>query len=176
MAFDPGVLLETERLLLRPLDEDDAAAVLAASGDAEIRRWMPWAPIRDLRLARDWCVAPIDPARGMQFAIVAGDLFAGSVSLGRTDWVDGRVEIGYWISPQVRRRGYAAEAARGAAAYAFEKGMHRVELLAAVGNHASHGVAEKAGFTREGVLRQALLVPSARVDAVLFSLLATDLT
>ena len=44
-----------------------------------------------------------------------------------------------------------------------------------MGNHASQGVAEKAGFTREGVLRQAVLTPAGRVDAVLFSLLDGEL-
>jgi RimJ/RimL family protein N-acetyltransferase len=62
------------------------------------------------------------------------------------------------------------------AAYAFEKGMHRVELLTAVTNLASQGVAEKAGFTRESVLREAMLISTGRVDAILYSLLASELT
>jgi RimJ/RimL family protein N-acetyltransferase len=111
----------------------------------------------------------------MNFAIVAGDRLAGSVGIGRTDWTDGRAEVGYWIAPWARRKGYAVEATRGVAAYAFEKGMHRIELLAAVANLASQGVAVKAGFTRECVLREAMLISAGRVDAVLFSLLTSEL-
>ncbi len=178
MTFDEGVLLETERLLLRPFEADDADDVLAASRDPELLRWMPWAPAQTRHTAMEWCTthAHVDPARGVNFAIVAGDRLVGSIGLGRADWADGRVEVGYWIGPWARRKGYAVEATRAAAAYAFEKGMHRVELLAAVANLASQGVAVKAGFTREAVLREAMLIPTGRTDAVLFSLLESELT
>lgn len=177
MSFDEGVLLETERLLLRPFEEDDAGDVLAASRDREILRWMPWASTQTKQTAIDWCTthAHPDPARAVNFAVIAGDRFVGSAGLGRTDWTDGRVEVGYWIASWARRKGYAVEATRGVAAYAFEKGMHRVELLTATTNHASQGVARKAGFTRECVLREAMLVRAGRVDAVLFSLLSSEL-
>lgn len=178
MSFDEGVLLETERLLLRPFEVDDADDVLAASRDPELLRWMAWAPAQTRRSALEWCTtqAHVDPGRGVNFAIVAADRVVGSVGLGRADWADGRVEVGYWVGPWGRRKGYAVEATRGAAAYAFEKGMHRVELLAAVANLASHGVAARAGFTREAVLREAMLIPAGRTDAVLFSLLESELT
>lgn len=177
MSFDEGVLLETERLLLRPFEEEDAADVLAASRDAEILRWMAWAPAQTARSAREWCTthAHRDPADAVNFAITGGDRLIGAVGLDRPEWTDGRVEVGYWIAPWARRKGYAVEATRGVAAYAFEKGIHRVELLAAVGNRASQGVALKAGFTREGVLREAVLTPAGRADAVLFSLLESEL-
>ena len=177
MTFDEGVLLETERLLLRPFEEEDAEGVLTASQDPEILHWMPWASTQTKQSAIDWCTthAHPDPARAMNFAIVAEDRFAGSIGLGRTDWTDGRVEVGYWIAPWARRKGYAVEATRGVAAYAFEKGMHRIELLTAVTNFASQGVAEKAGFTREGIQREAMLISTGHVDAVLFSLLASEL-
>ena len=127
--------------------------------------------------AANWCTthAHPDPGRAINFAIVAGDRFAGSIGLGRVDWTDGRVEIGYWIAPWARLKGYAVEATRGVAAYAFQKGLHRVELLAATGNVASQRVAERAGFTRECVLREAMLIGEGRSDAVLFSLLDREL-
>ncbi len=177
MTFDEGVLLETERLLMRPFEEDDAENVLAASRDPEILRWMPWASAQTMTTATDWCTTHShpDPGRAINFAIVGGDGFAGSIGLGRTDWTDGRAEVGYWIAPWARRKGYAVEATRGIAAYAFERGMHRIELLAATEHVASQGVAVKAGFTRECVLREAMLIGAGRVDAVLFSLLESEL-
>ena len=67
------------------------------------------------------------------------------------------------------------EAVQAVTRYAFGKGLYRVELLAATGNLASQGVALKAGFTREGVLREALVIPGGgRADAVLFGLLRGD--
>jgi RimJ/RimL family protein N-acetyltransferase len=50
----------------------------------------------------------------------------------------------------------------------------RLQLVTDVENVASQRVAERAGFLREGVLRQALEVKGRRSDCVMFSLLPTD--
>jgi RimJ/RimL family protein N-acetyltransferase len=55
-----------------------------------------------------------------------------------------------------------------------DQGFERVELRAATGNLASQRVAEKAGFTREGVLRNAGSVNAGRVDMVVYSLVRGD--
>jgi RimJ/RimL family protein N-acetyltransferase len=82
-------------------------------------------------------------------------------------------EIGYWIAPWARRRGYAAEAARGLADWAFARGARRVHLFTDVGNEASQAVARSAGFTEEGVVRGCLDYRDGRsADAVLFGRLA----
>jgi RimJ/RimL family protein N-acetyltransferase len=53
--------------------------------------------------------------------------------------------------------------------------MHRVHLVAAIGNHASQAVARRAGFIEEGILRQSLPVPAGWADGVLFGLLRHEL-
>jgi ribosomal-protein-alanine N-acetyltransferase len=50
-------------------------------------------------------------------------------------------------------------------------GYHKIVLRIAVGNLASDRVAEKLGFTREGVLREELLIRGNWVDHTLWSLL-----
>ena len=58
------------------------------------------------------------------------------------------------------------------ARFAFtELGAARVQLRTEPDNVASQRVAEKAGFTREGVLRSLLEFKGRRRDAVMFSLL-----
>ena len=176
-GFEAGTTLHTGRLMLRPPRADDADGVFAAV-DAEVRRWMPWAQggyTRDQAL--DWCVrlAHQDPAHATNFAMTATGRLAGWIGLSRANWVDGRAEIGYWLAPWARKRGYATEAVTAVCAYGFATGLHRIELLAATGNHASQRVAERAGFTREGVLREAELHARGRVDLVLFGLLSREL-
>lgn len=85
-------------------------------------------------------------------------------------------EIGYWTAPWARGRGVAVRAAVAQSRWGFEAlGLDRVELLAEVDNLASQRVAEKAGFTREGVLRQARRDRHGTPrDIVLFSLLSAD--
>ncbi|NUR49152.1 MAG: GNAT family N-acetyltransferase, partial [Hamadaea sp.] len=57
----------------------------------------------------------------------------------------------------------------------LEHGFQRVELRVAPGNLASRRVAEKAGFTYEGLMRNAGFVHSGRVDLEVWSLVAADL-
>lgn len=175
-GFSSGLRLESERLLLRPFTAADAPDVLAAvAGDPEIRRWMPWTAGYTMESALQWCtrLAHIDVATAVHFALEPrdGGRLAGSAGVHRADWERGDAEIGYWIAPWARRRGYATEATRAVSEYLFERGFHRVHLVIAAGNLASQAVAEKAGFTREGVMRRALPVPGGIADAVLFSLL-----
>ncbi|GGL06584.1 hypothetical protein Sme01_66850 [Sphaerisporangium melleum] len=178
-GFGTGVRLESDRLILRPFTGTDAGDVFAAvDGDPEIHRWMPWAEGYDLQRAYEWCTryAHADSINGVHFAIEpkAGGRLAGSAGVQRADWERGDVEIGYWISPWARRRGFAHEAARAVSTFLMMRGFHRITLLAAVGNLASQAVARRASFTEEGVLRQALPISGGISDAVLFSLLKRE--
>ena len=56
-----------------------------------------------------------------------------------------------------------------------EMAFERVELRIAPGNGASHRVAEKAGFTYEGLARNAGFTDSGRVDLAVYSLVPADL-
>jgi RimJ/RimL family protein N-acetyltransferase len=170
--------LRTERLTLRPPAAGDADDKVAAVDD-EVRRWMAWSVDYDRDKALRWCTEEAfrDPQREVNFVIEPAETgrFAGVIGINRADWANGVAETGYWIGPSARRRGYVAEALRAVAGHAFGFGIYRLELLAAVGNLASQGVAEKVGFTREGVLRKMRPVPGGRSDMVLFSLLQEDL-
>jgi RimJ/RimL family protein N-acetyltransferase len=171
--------LHTDRLVLRPFRPDDADAVFRACGDAEVRRWISALPSPYTEAdAAQWVgqVAPAERSqgRGLPVAIEAGGELVGS---GGAHFVPGRLgpEIGYWIAPWARRQGYAAEAATALTGWAFAHGAPRVHLYTDVRNEASQGVAERAGFHREGVVRSALdYRDGSRADAVLFGRVAGD--
>ena len=74
-------------------------------------------------------------------------------------------------------RGVATRATKLAARFGFaELGLNRIEIVAALDNVASQRVAERAGAVREGILRQRLSINGVPHDAVLFSLVAGDLS
>lgn len=178
MAGFTPVTLRTDRLTLRPIDAGDVDAYLDCVDD-EIRRWMSWSEDFSKEKALRWCTeeASADLGRALNLAIVPAETgrLAGVIGLGHADWATGVSEVGYWAGPAARGHGYVTEALRAMAAHAFERGLTRIELLAAVGNVASQRVAERAGFTREGVLRQARPVPGGRADMVVFGLLEGEL-
>ncbi|WP_169806691.1 GNAT family N-acetyltransferase [Microtetraspora malaysiensis] len=175
-----GRRLGGEHIVLRPFDRRDAFDVLAAvRDDPEIARWMPWAAGYTLERAVEWCTrhAHAPGLSGANFAIEPrdGGRFAGAVGVHRADRERGDVEVGYWISPWARRRGYAVEATRLVTAHLLDLGFDRVQLVIATGNHASQAVAKRAGFAQEGILRQAVPVPGGRSDAVMFSVLRGEM-
>jgi RimJ/RimL family protein N-acetyltransferase len=72
-----------------------------------------------------------------------------------------------------RGHGHATRAVGIICRWGFrELGLERIELLAAGVNAASQQVAQRAGFTREALLRAYSRGPDGREDMVCFGLLA----
>lgn len=182
-SFD-AVELRTERLLLRPYRASDADAVLAAANDESIQQWLPLPSPYTFDDARSWTtiLAPgmRERGEGIEWAAVRleggeHEGFVGSFGLKRLDWRARTGEIGYWVAPWASGLGFATEAVIAIARwFLVDEGFERLELRAAPGNAASQRVAEKAGFTREGVARNAGFIHAGRVDLVIFSLVRAD--
>jgi RimJ/RimL family protein N-acetyltransferase len=88
----------------------------------------------------------------------------------------GTVAIGYWLVERVRGRGLGSRAVALLAHWAVtDAALERVEALVVPENVASQRVLEKAGFRRKGHLRSYLVVGGRRADALIYSLLPSDL-
>jgi RimJ/RimL family protein N-acetyltransferase len=84
--------------------------------------------------------------------------------------------VGYWVAAPARGRGVAVRAVRLLCAWGFEaRGLPRIQLHTLPGNVASERVAERAGFTREGLLRSFAVMKGRRTDITMFSLLPGEL-
>lgn len=154
--------------------------LVEACQDPEIPRWtvVP-SPYREAD-ARAFIAGQTERlARGeaAPFAIVSanGKTFLGSVEVTLLDRRSGRGEIGYWIAAGARRQGIALSAVRLISSWALEDlELERLELLVEPDNPASQGVAEAAGYTREGTLRSYRPMKGRRPDFIVFSLLPDD--
>jgi RimJ/RimL family protein N-acetyltransferase len=108
----------------------------------------------------------------------SGELL-GSVGVAWVGDPEERVgEVGYWMRKDLRGRGLTTRAVLLASRWALrELGCERLQLRADDDNVPSQRVAEKAGFTREGVLRSVHFNArrNRRVDFVMFSLLRGEL-
>jgi RimJ/RimL family protein N-acetyltransferase len=163
---------------LRPWRDSDLHAIVAACQDPEIARWTSVPAAYGEADARGYLLNryhALHAGLTAPFAIVAADAgseLLGSISLMRPGWEHRRAEVGYWLGASARGQGHATRAVRLICAWGFEAlGLERIELLAATGNPASQRVAERAGFTREAVLRSYMRQQGERRDMVAFGLL-----
>ena len=174
----PDPPLAQDGLVLRRWSLDDVDDAVRCCNEQEVRRFLPAIPIPYTALdATDFIER--EPARlaAGSITLVAADADDGRLlgALGARQLEPGVVQIGYWTDAAERGRGIATVAVRLISRWALRSlGAGRVQLHTAVDNAASMRVAARAGFTEEGVLRNWYDLRGERRDAVMFSLLPSD--
>ena len=112
---------------------------------------------------------------GFAICDAASGEFLGFMALVSMDATTREAEAGYIVASEARGRGVATRALRILAAWAFDElGLERLELRVDTANAASARVAERAGFTREGVLRSMYVKEGVRADEAVYSLIRRD--
>jgi RimJ/RimL family protein N-acetyltransferase len=174
----PDPPLADDRVMLRPWSVADIVDAVRSLNDPAIQRFLPAIPIpyteRDAREFITGAAAALD--RG-QLRLVGAEPATGRLmgAIGLRLLEPGIAQTGYWISPADRRRGIATRMLRLLSRWALaELPLDRVQLVTDPENEPSMNVADRAGFVREGVLRQWYDLHGERRDGVMFSLLATD--
>ncbi len=173
-------MIETPRLVLEPSGPHLFDEIWAAieSSRAELKPWLHWASDTDPessrsymeRAEREW-----REGRECHFSIRHEGKIAGNVSLMRVAETFRSSEIGYWMRTDLCGRGLMTEAASAAVSYGFdEMDLHRIELHAGLENVASIRVAEKLGFQREGISRDAGRGAEGFQDVYVYGLLDSD--
>jgi RimJ/RimL family protein N-acetyltransferase len=173
LMIDVPPRIETDRLVLRSPLPGDGAALNAAVCESlpELQPWLPWAqtaPTADeselqcrrmhARFVQRQDLVVFLFERGSDGS--EGTLLGGS-GLHRIDWTVPRFEVGYWRRSGHGGKGLIVEAVRALSRMAFDRlGARRVEVRMDAHNERSIRVAERAGFTFEGVLRQDALDPA----------------
>lgn len=159
----PAYPIQTERLLLRPIDRHgDIDAIHAYRSLPEVCRYVPFEPQTRAQVAErlanaDLVRTAIDaPGQALDLAIVlreTGEL-VGDILLFWRDETNG--ELGYIVHPDHAGRGIATEAGRAMLRLAFDPayglGLHRVVARTDARNPASGAVLTKLGMRREAVL------------------------
>jgi len=171
-------------VMLRPLRADDAFSMYEAVRESldDLKPWMSWAHDGyQQNETVDWItVARARWSDGSYFGFAITDakdeLFLGGCSLSHIHPLYHFCNLGYWIRSGQRGRGFAGRATLLAARFAIERlKLVRVEIVIAVGNEASLKVADKIGAHREGVLHNRMVIGTEVRDAVMYSLLPSDL-
>ncbi len=185
--LDP-VVLEDDKVRLRPVRIDDEQGFLETSNDAESMVWLATIPFaRDpAAFRRHLASRAVGCATGAAvewtIADLSDDRYLGTLNLfGLTGLDYNSAEVGYRTHPDARGRGYLKAGLVLALRHAFTPqddgglGLGRVSLGAGDGNLASLGVARSLGFTETGRDRQNYDLEDGRiVDLIRFDLLAPE--
>lgn len=174
------VSLQTKRLLLRPLVEADAPALLAIFSDPVIMRYWstpPWTSIDEAysMVARDQ--KALAAGEYLRFGLERADTgnLIGNCTLFSISATCRRAEVGYGLAQSAWGHGYMDEALRALLDYGFSvMNLNRVEADIDPRNSASARSLERLGFTREGFLRERWIVNGEVSDTALYGLLLRE--
>jgi ribosomal-protein-serine acetyltransferase len=170
-------------IVLRPARPEEAKAMLEALEESkgEVPVWLPETDGLELQGARQF-IATWPKMRQERSAFHFGIFdpqtggLLGGCGLTQINMRHHICNAYYWVRTSATGRGIASRAARLMARFAFDElHMQRMEIVAEVENLPSIRAAEKAGATREGVLRSRLNNRGQPRDAVMFSLIPQDL-
>ncbi|MBD1371487.1 GNAT family N-acetyltransferase [Hazenella sp. IB182357] len=174
------VVLETERLILRPFDQKDATDVQRLAGDAEIAKTtlsIPH-PYED-GVAKSW----IDSLHKFaQFGTMFGFAIVnkenahlyGCMTLQITPQHQ-HGELAYWLGKPYWNKGYTTEAARALIQHGFHQyDLNRIFARTMTKNIASSQVMLKSGMQFEGVLKQHFFKDGQFEDIAYYGILRED--
>ncbi|MCA1218250.1 GNAT family N-acetyltransferase [Streptomyces sp. 8L] len=176
----PTPVLHTDRLRLRPFTDADAAPLFALHSSSHVLRYWDTPPWRERARAERFiaaCRTMADEGTGARVAIdrVSDGGFIGWCGLSRWNPEYRSASLGYCFDDAAWGHGYATEAARALLRWAFDTlDLNRVQAETDTRNAASARVLEKAGFVREGTLREDCVVNGEVSDSWVFGLLRRD--
>lgn len=179
VLLDAPMPIETPRLVIRPLQTGDGAALHAAKLEtwgqlSTVFQWAAGTPDIDMDevyarraqadyiLRKDFNLVGLDRKTGKPV------LYAGTHA---TNLSVGEYQIGYWVRQSEQGRGLAKEAANALVRYTFNQlGANRLVMCHAEGNEASRKIITSLGFGFEGKRRNSLLIAGGKVkDALWYS-------
>lgn len=178
-GFEVKPTLQTERLTLRPIRADDAAALLASTEEPESRRLTGTHERFTLERIQAWCTSRDEQPDRWDLAIEDASNGTWLGELAVTGWdPDNRCcGIRIALEPHARGRGIGPEAMKAVIDHLFTTTpTHRLELDVYSINPQAIAVYERLGFIREGVMRDALLWEGNFFDAIQMSVLRPEWT
>ncbi|MBO7748228.1 GNAT family N-acetyltransferase [Paenibacillus sp. MWE-103] len=173
---------DTERLLLRPFEPQDADVVQRLAGEYAVASTTLSLPHPYPDGAADtWIAFRSDAAKhghGYTFAIVVRSerRLIGCVSLNLAS-EHRRAELGYWLGSAFWGKGYATEAASRVIRFGFEElNLNRIWGAAMTRNPASSAVLRKSGMRHEGIMKQHIRKWDRFEDVEYFGMTKSDFT
>jgi RimJ/RimL family protein N-acetyltransferase len=174
------ITLETERLLLRRLELNDAPLVYDYMREREIAANTLLIPYPYPEgAAEEWITSSqesFDEGEAYSFALVlkTENCFIGALGI-HPNADHRRAELGYWLGKPYWNKGYITEAACRVIQFGFEElNLNRIYANYFTHNPASARVMQKVGMTFEGIMRGHYLKWGEFVDVGMYAILKAD--
>jgi ribosomal-protein-alanine N-acetyltransferase len=171
------VILQTERLSLRPMRAEDATGVHQLMSDPEVMAHWDIAAIEDPDLTDTIVAAQVaaEASGSAHYWVIehgADGAFVGLTDLSDIDRWHHRAEIGFMLGRDAWGQGYGFEAVSAVVTFAAASlGLKRLMARTHVGNLRSEALLARLGFEQEGYLRGHIQRDGERRDCRLFGLL-----
>lgn len=181
MIISQELKLETEKVLLRPLQHLDIASFSLIANDDSLWKYFTFL-LNDPAEMQKWVELGLkerEEGKRIPFTIIekASGNICGSTSLGSISYYDKRIEIGWsWLGKQYQGTGINFHAKFSMLSYAFDVlDWERVEIKTDNLNERAKQGLRKIGAKEEGVLRSHMQMPlNRRRDSIYFSILKNE--
>ena len=175
--FTPFPNLETERLLLRRVGNNDVNEIFSLRSDAETMKYIPRPLVKSIDDALEHIAmidAKIESNEGINWAITYKDnpKLIGIIGHYRIKPENFRAEVGYMLLPEYNGKGIITESVQEVVKYGFnEMKLHSIEAIIDPENFGSEKVLQKCGFVKEAHLRENEFYEGRFLDTVIYSIL-----
>lgn len=173
-------VIKTQRLILRPLSNDDSESLLKIFSDPEVMKYWntpPWTKIEDALAFINSSQESMQSEESLVLGVhlkQTGELL-GKCLLFNYARESRRAEIGFGLSRSCWGKGFIGEAGEALIQYGFNTlGLRRIEAEIDPENLSSAKALEKLGFKKEGHLRQRWEINGVVSDSALYGRLAED--
>lgn len=172
--------LESERLILRPINIKDKTEVFAYRSDKETNKYQGWIPntIGDVEsFIANVAIQINEPETWFQFLIIEKESkkIVGDLGVHFWDKENKQVEIGCTLNINYQKKGYATESLRKVIDYLFtELKKHRIITSIDPKNKNSVRLVERIGFRKEAQFDESLFVNEKWGDDLIYSLIEKD--
>lgn len=178
--FSRMPVLETERLLLRPMRVSDTNDMFDYARREDVTRYLLWNPHKEPAYTRSYLEYLAGRYRiGMHYewamVLKAENRMIGTCGFVSVDCSNNAAEIGYVLNPRYRGKGLVPEAVERVLCFGFETlQLHRIEARYMIENAASRRVMEKVGMRFEGVRRASVFVKGSYRDVGVCAILRPE--
>ncbi|WP_163411404.1 GNAT family N-acetyltransferase [Flavobacterium ajazii] len=176
--FTPFPVIETERLLLRRITNNDVKEVFELRSNPETMKYIPRPLVKTTQDALEH-IATIEEKiisnEGINWGITlkGNSKLLGIIGFYRMQPENYRAEIGYILLPDFHGKGIVPEAVKRLINYGFnDLKLHSIEAVIDPENKASEKVLQKCGFVKEAHLLECDFFEGKFLDKVIYSLLS----